>query len=123
MVAALLPDPHQRPIRGSNRAQDNVCELVERAFDLGINYFDTAPIYGGTLCEEFLGNALTNVSRPFYLATKVGFDPEDFDYRRDSVLWSLDRSLTRLRVPKLSVAQFHDNQASLEPSGLKRAVE
>ena len=96
------------------RAQDNVCALVERAFDLGINYFDTAPIYGGTLSEELLGNALASVSRPFYLATKVGYDPEDFDYRSDSVLWSLERSLQRLRVPKLSLAQFHDNQASWE---------
>ena len=96
------------------RSQDNVCALVERAFDLGINYFDTAPIYGGTLSEELLGNALASVSRPFYLATKVGYDPEDFDYRSDSVLWSLERSLQRLRVPKLSLAQFHDNQASWE---------
>lgn len=52
----------------------------------------------------------------------VGFDPEDFDYSRDLVLWSLERSLRRLRVPKLSLAQIHEvNWAGweriMEPGG------
>ena len=97
-----------------DRAQENVRSVVNRALDLGINYIDTAPIYGMGRCEELLGRALEGEARPFYLSTKVGFEPEDFDYTRDSVLWSIERSLKRLGVPKLSVAQFHDNQVSWE---------
>ena len=97
-----------------DRALENVRSVVNRALDLGINYIDTAPIYGMGRCEELLGRALEGEARPFYLSTKVGFEPEDFDYTRDSVLWSIERSLKRLGVPKLSVAQFHDNQVSWE---------
>ena len=97
-----------------DRALENVRSVVDRALDLGINYIDAAPVYGSGRCEELLGRALQGESRPFYLSTKVGFDPEDFDYSRDSVLWSIERSLNRLGVPKLSVAQFHDNQISWE---------
>ncbi len=97
-----------------DRALENVRSVVSRALDLGINYIDTAPIYGMGRCEELLGRALEGEARPFYLSTKVGFEPEDFDYTRDSVLWSIERSLKRLGVPKLSVAQFHDNQVSWE---------
>ncbi len=58
----------------------------------------------------------------FYIATKVGYDPVDFDYRHDSVLWSLERSLQRLGVDKLNIAQIHEvNMAGwdriMEPGG------
>lgn len=95
------------------RARENARTVVRRAFELGINYIDTAPLYGSS--EELLGDALDGETRPFYLATKVGFDPEGFDYRRDSVLWSLERSLKRLRLAKLTVAQIHEvNKAGWE---------
>ena len=95
------------------RVRENARTVVRRAFELGINYIDTAPLYGSS--EELLGDALDGETRPFYLATKVGFDPEGFDYRRDSVLWSLERSLKRLRLAKLTVAQIHEvNKAGWE---------
>ena len=88
------------------RARERTRALVQRALALGINYIDTAPLYGRS--EELLGAALEGEKRPFYLATKVGFDPQDFDYRRDSVLWSLERSLQRLGLAQLAVAQIHE---------------
>lgn len=88
------------------RARERARALVQRALALGINYIDTAPLYGRS--EELLGAALEGEKRPFYLATKVGFDPQDFDYRRDSVLWSLERSLQRLGLAQLAVAQIHE---------------
>jgi L-galactose dehydrogenase len=89
-----------------DRVQESTAAVVRRAMELGINYIDTAPLYGRS--EELLGGALEGISEAFYVATKVGFDPQDFDYRRDSVLWSLERSLKRLRIPKLFVAQIHE---------------
>ena len=95
-------------LMGSNpeRAQESTGEVVRRALELGINYIDTAPLYGKS--EELLGGALEGVAEHFYIATKVGFDPPDFDYRGDSVLWSIERSLQRLHISKLATAQIHE---------------
>ena len=58
--------------------------MVERALELGINYFDTAPLYGQGRSEKVLGHALKGVDAPYYLATKVGYYPAPFDYTRDN---------------------------------------
>ena len=98
-------------------------EIVHRALDLGINFFDTAPLYGRGKSEERLGAALADVPRDSYvLATKVGRvrDPSDqddgghmrprmtFDYSRDGVMRSLEGSLERLRVDHIDVVHIHD---------------
>ena len=88
------------------RAQENACDIVRRALDLGCNYIDTAPLYGES--ETLLGGALAGETRPFYVASKVGFKPEGFDYKRDSVLRSLECSLGLLGIGKLTVAQIHE---------------
>ena len=87
-------------------AQESTDKVVKCAVELGINYIDTAPLYGKS--EELLGGALDGVAEHFYIANKVGFDPPDFDYRGDSVLWSIERSLQRMRIPKLATAQIHE---------------
>ena len=46
-----------------DRAQENATEVVQRAFELGINYIDTAPLYGRS--EELLGGALESVAQHF----------------------------------------------------------
>lgn len=103
------------------RAIESTCQVVQHAAQLGINYIDTAPLYGRS--EILLGEALATVAKNhFYIATKVGYDPQDFDYRGDSVLWSLERSLQRLRIDKLTIAQIHEvNMAGweriMEPGG------
>ena len=86
--------------------QENAAAVVRRAAELGINYLDTAPGYGPS--EELLGPALEHAGRPFRVATKVGFVPEDFDFRRDSVVASLEASLRKLRIDRLAVAQIHE---------------
>ncbi|MEW6752555.1 MAG: aldo/keto reductase [Candidatus Latescibacterota bacterium] len=106
------PDP--------GRALENTVAVVERALDLGINYVDTAPLYGQS--EELLGRALGRLGTRPHVATKVGFDPQGFDYRRDSVLRSLERSLRRLGLERLAVAQIHEAnipgwERILEPGG------
>ena len=99
------------------RAQESTDEVVRRALELGINYIDTAPLYGKS--EELLGGALEGIAEHFHVATKVGYDPPDFDYRGDSVLWSIERSLQRLRIPKLATAQIHE----VNMAGWKRITE
>lgn len=98
-------------------ALEHTRAVVQRAFALGINYIDTAPLYGKS--EELLGAALEGERYPYYLATKVGFDPKNFDYRCDSVLWSLERSLRRLGLDQLAVAQIHE----VDLAGWERIME
>ena len=61
---------------------DSARAVVQSTFELSINYIDTAPLYSNS--EERLGHALEGQTQPFYLSTRVGFDPQDFDYRGDS---------------------------------------
>ena len=84
--------------------------VVERAFEMGINYFDTAPLYGKGLSEEVLGHALKGVAEPYYLATKVGYFPEPFDYTRDSVMRGFEARLKRLQRDRVDLVQIHESE-------------
>ena len=82
---------------------------VRRAIDLGINYFDTAPLYGRTVSETILGEALDGMRDQVVLSTKVGrYGRDEFDYRPASVLRGLDESLSRLRTDRVDIALVHD---------------
>jgi aryl-alcohol dehydrogenase-like predicted oxidoreductase len=85
-------------------------EMVEHALELGINYFDTAPLYGRGRSEEVLGHALRGVDEPYYLATKVGYFPEPFDYTRDTVWRGFEASLKRLRRDRVDLVQIHESE-------------
>ena len=84
--------------------------MVERALELGINYFDTAPLYGKGRSEEVLGVALKGVTKPYYIATKVGYFPEPFDYTRDTVWRGFEASLKRLQRDKVDLLQIHESE-------------
>ncbi len=108
----LLPDAHG-------------VKMVERALELGVNYFDTAPLYGKGRSEEMLGLALEGVTEPHYLATKVGYYPEPFDYSRDAIWRGFDASLKRLRRDRVDLLQVHEaEQAAWEGIfGKERTLE
>ncbi|MDP6110808.1 MAG: aldo/keto reductase [Planctomycetota bacterium] len=95
-------------LKGSNpeSEQENANGIVRRAKELGINYIDTAPLYGNS--EILLGEALVGLHDDFIIATKAGFDPDPFDYRSGTVLRSIERSLERLRISRLSLVQIHE---------------
>lgn len=89
---------------------------VHAALDCGINYFDVAPAYGGTLSETVLGKALHGVSRDrYFLSTKVGkyTDPNSYgndtlDYSRRRIRASLDESAERLGTDYFDIIHIHD---------------
>ncbi|HZD18070.1 MAG TPA: aldo/keto reductase family protein [Actinomycetota bacterium] len=85
---------------------------VHRAFDLGVNLFDTANVYAGGRAEEVLGTALASLPRDrFLVATKVFFpmgpDPEDRGLGRAHVLAQCDASLRRLGLDVIDLYQCH----------------
>ena len=60
--------------------RDRAAQCVDRAFELGINFIDTANVYGRGAAEEVLGEALAKRDRDSYiLATKVFFQMSDED--------------------------------------------
>ena len=90
---------------------------VRTALDAGINYFDTAPMYGATAAESALGRALTGVARGRYvIATKVGrYGQTEFDFSAARVVRGVDESLARLRCGHIDLIQVHDMEfVSLE---------
>jgi 1-deoxyxylulose-5-phosphate synthase len=83
---------------------------IDRAFDEGINFIDTANIYGRGAAESFLGQALAQRPRDSYvMATKLFFPMSDSDrgLSRAQVLKQVDASLTRLRTDYIDLYQCH----------------
>jgi aryl-alcohol dehydrogenase-like predicted oxidoreductase len=83
--------------------------VVNAALDAGINFFDTADVYGSTKSEEFLGRALGARRRDVVVATKFGMKIDD--KRRgahpDYVLRAADDSLRRLSTDYIDLYQLH----------------
>jgi D-threo-aldose 1-dehydrogenase len=91
---------------------------LDRAWELGIRTFDTAPLYGSGLAERRLGVFLQDKRRDaFVLSTKVGrllrpdaagWDGAYFDFSYDGALRSVTESLDRLGLDRVDVALVHD---------------
>jgi len=92
---------------------------VDRAFDLGINFIDTANVYGRGAAESFLGEALAGRPRDSYvLATKVfgEMGPDDRGLSAAQIRKQIDASLNRLRTDFVDLYQCHryDPETPLE---------
>jgi aryl-alcohol dehydrogenase-like predicted oxidoreductase len=93
---------------GVERAQAEAC--VNRAFEVGINFIDTANVYGRGASETLLGEVLSGRPRDSYvLATKLYFPMSDTDrgLSRPQVIKQLDDSLRRLRTDYVDLYQCH----------------
>ncbi|MEO7652321.1 MAG: aldo/keto reductase [Bryobacteraceae bacterium] len=90
----------------SSRTEDEMRRLLHRAFDLGINYFDTSPGYMDS--ESILGRALQGLPRQeLVISTKIALATGDGAsvsvMRRDDVAPSVEASLRRLQVETIDV--------------------
>lgn len=109
-------------------SEHDAAATVEAAWQAGVRFFDTAPLYGHGLSERRLGTALSRYRREeFVVATKVGrllqppvgtppvsifadapaLEPV-FDFSRDGVLRSIEASLQRLGLDRIDVVHVHD---------------
>ena len=99
--------------------------VVDRAWELGVRFFDTAPSYGSGLAERRVGGALRSRPRTeFVISTKVGRllrpgrpDPAFvgapqlapvFDFSYDGAVRSLEESLERMGLDRVDIALIHD---------------
>lgn len=85
----------------SAAAADQIVQTIQRAADLGVTYFDTAPGYGQGLSETMLGRAIQGRRAGLTIATKVTGESAD------AVRRSIEASLQRLGVEQLDVLQYH----------------
>jgi len=87
--------------------------FIQKALDLGINFFDTADIYSYGASEEVVGNALKDFARrdEVVIATKVfnrmSPDPNDAGLSRKHIMSSIDSSLRRLKTDYVDLYQIH----------------
>ncbi len=123
---------------------DEAVRIIRRALELGINYFDTAPLYGAGRSEVRYGSALKGVGRSSYvISTKVGRvlepveggmtaedSPDNFaehycvdSWTRDDVLRSIEESLERLQTDHVEIVLVHDpvDQPHGEPQSMEEA--
>jgi len=121
---------------------------LDRALQLGMRYFDSAPFYGHGLAERRLGRALAGVPRDrFAVSTKVGrrieSDPAQhapisdgfavcgsravFDYSRDGIRRSFESSLARLGLDRIDILFLHDigrlTHGDRHPQMLRQALD
>ena len=115
---------------GAGVEADRARACVAEAFDQGINFFDTANVYGRGRAETFLGEVLQAYPRDSYiLATKLYFPMSDSDrgLSRAQVEKQLDASLERLKVDYVDLYQCHryDFDTPIEETmeALTRAVD
>src|SRR5271167_3681025 len=99
--------------------RDRAAACVNRAFDLGINFIDTANVYGRGAAEIFLGENLAGRPRGSYvLATKLFFpmSANDKGLSQAQIRKQIDASLKRLRVDYVDLYQCHryDTETPLE---------
>ena len=104
---------------GSGVAAERAAACVRRAFEVGVNFFDTANVYGRGAAESFLGEVLSGVDRESYvLATKVYFpmSPHDRGLSAAQIHKQCDASLRRLGVDYVDLYQCHryDEETPLE---------
>ena len=90
--------------------REKAAACVEKAFEVGINFIDTANIYGKGAAETFLGEVLENKPRDSYvLATKLFFPMTDTDsgLSRVQIHKQLNDSLKRLKTDYVDLYQCH----------------
>ncbi len=81
---------------------------VARALELGITYFDTAPLYGNGQSEANLGAVLRELGADPILGTKVRLGPPDLDRVEGAVTESVEASLRRLGRERVDLMQLHN---------------
>ena len=107
---------------GKPIAKEEGCQLIQHALDLGINFFDTADMYGSGHNEELLATALTGNRENAVIATKFGIVREKGEYARtirgkpEYVRSACHESLRRLQTDYIDLYYIHrvDSETPIE---------
>ena len=90
---------------------ENAKKILKTSFENGINFFDTADVYGDGRSEKFVGDFINSTSEKIFVATKAGrrINPHEAKgyYDRDLMESFVDRSLKNLGVESIDLLQMH----------------
>lgn len=115
-------------MRIADLSDDAISRLYGKARDVGINVFDHADIYGGELhaCERRFGDALRlkpTEREQIVIQSKCGIRRGYFDFSKDHILQSVDRSLAALKTDYLDLLLLHRPDALVEPEEVADAFD
>ncbi|MDX1933022.1 MAG: aldo/keto reductase [Capsulimonadales bacterium] len=115
---------------GDDTSEDDSIRIMHRAIDEGINFFDTADVYGRGRSEEIVGRALSEDGRRdrVFLATKVynrmdDHDPNAWGSHRYHIVKACEDSLRRLKTDHIDLYQMHRPQPSIPIDETLRALD
>jgi aryl-alcohol dehydrogenase-like predicted oxidoreductase len=92
---------------GPNESEEVVIEAMRAALDAGIDWIDTAEVYGNGVSESLVGRAVTGRRDDVLIASKVGPAPEGTGFRPEQVRAACHASLTRLGTDRIDLYQLH----------------
>ena len=94
-----------------NVTEDSAQEILKSSYENGVNFFDTADVYGMGRSEKFVGEFLKSVSERIYVATKAGrqINPHVAKgyYDKDLMESYVNQSLSNLNVETIDLLQMH----------------
>jgi len=92
-------------------SEENAKNVLKTSFENGVNFFDTADVYGDGRSEKFVGEFINSTSERIYVATKAGrrINPHEAEgyYDKDLMESFVDRSLKNLNVETIDLLQMH----------------
>jgi len=103
---------------GDRTGADESTQIMHRALDAGIDFWDTAPMYTATETERIVGSALVGRRDRVFLATKVH---KGITY--DDITSSCDESLDRLRTDHVDLLQIHWPKKQMALEEITRALD
>jgi aryl-alcohol dehydrogenase-like predicted oxidoreductase len=96
----------------SDRA--TAADVIQRAWELGVNYIDTAPGYLDS--ESALGEGLAKFDNDFIISTKIGYNPEPFEAQnKDFLRRAAETSLKNLRRDSVDILMIHEPDRYEDP--------
>ena len=99
--------------------------FIRMAMELGANFFDHADIYGRGACEEIFAQAIgmnSSLREKMFLQSKCGIVPgQMFDFSKEHILNSVDKSLKRLNTDYLDILLLHRPDTLVEPEEVAEA--
>lgn len=101
---------------GPNESDDGVIAAMRAALDAGVNWIDTAEVYGQGTAEELVARAIDGRRDEVFIATKVAPDEEGTGLRPDQIHRAIRGSLDRLKTDRVDLYQVHwpDEDVPLE---------
>jgi myo-inositol catabolism protein IolS len=101
---------NNQPVGWAGQADEDSRLALQKAYELGINHWDTADVYGDGRSEEIIGSMWDNIPRDdIFLATKVGWDmgPHGHWYHPDHMRTNMERSLKNLKTDCVDLIYLH----------------